>query len=280
MARTKPPVDVDALLLRVDELVQQHGAVPRSEWASFRRHLSALMPGLTARGYEVGSTIRRPLEAQLLGLADQGFVPTKAIEKRISGATAREAREAAQRLVSRRELVVVMREGGIGFVRSSSEGRVARDLDELLRCLTLAQRLVRRARGKGGGCGVLREDIAAQLARWTSSIEDHTATLTSPERAERAERAEVIDEVIDREIRRRLRADHHPIHVPDLLRSVGASAEAGKRALLAAAARGAIALEPESGMGRLSGEDAEWCPVGPMGTRLSWIVGRGSKGMN
>lgn len=271
MARTRKPVDTDALLLRVDELVHQHGAVPRSEWASLRRHLPALAPRLQARGYEVGSTIRRPIEEQLLRLVDQGFVPTKEIEKRISGATAREAKDATQRLIARNELVVVMREAGIGFVRPSSEGRVARDLDELLRCLTNAQRLVRRARAKRGGCAVLREDIADPLSRWTNSAEDNTAAGTNPES---------LHDAIDQEIRRRLRADHHPIHVPDLLRSVGASAEAGKRALLAAAARGVIALEPESGMGRLSGEDAEWCPVGPMGTRLSWIVAREPKGRN
>lgn len=264
-------MDTEALLLRIDELVQQHGAVPRSEWSSLRRHLPALSPGLQARGYEVGSTIRRPLEEQLLRLVDEGFIPSKEIEKRIAGATVRETKDAAQRLVARNELIVVMREVGIGFVRATSEARVARDLDELLRCLTHAQRLVRRARAKRGGCAVLREDIADPLSRWTNVAKQSTGTPAS---------AEHLDDAIDQEIRRRLRADHHPIHVPDLLRSVGASAEAGKRALLAAAARGVIALEPESGMGRLSGEDAEWCPVGPMGTRLSWIVARGLKGIN
>ena len=38
--------------------------------------------------------------------------------------------------------------------------------------------------------------------------------------------------------------------------------------------RGLFALEPESGMSRLSREDAALCPAGPMGTRLSWVVAR------
>lgn len=271
MARAKKPVDTDALLQRVDELVQRHGAVPRSQLSSLRRHLPAIASQLHARGYEVGSTIRRPLEEQLLQLVDQGFVSNKGLEKRLAGATAKEAKEAAQRLTARGALVVVMREAGIGFVLRSSDDRVAQDLDELLRCLTNAQRLVRRARGKRGGCGVLRDDIARQLSRWTNGAEQASASRSD---------ADGLEETLDQEIRRRLRADGHPIHVPDLLRSVGASAEAGKRALLAAAARGVIALEPESGMGRLSREDAEWCPVGPMGTRLSWVVARGAKGVN
>lgn len=273
MARAKKPVDTDALLLRVDELIERHGAVPRHEWSSLRRHLPALRPQLHARGYEVGSTVRRPLEEQLLQLVDQGFVPQKGIEKRLSGATAKEAKEATQRLIARGEAVVVMREAGLGVIRKSSDGRVAHDLDEILRCLTNAQRLVRRARSKRGGCGVLREDLVRPLSRWMNGAHEED------ERATRSD-ADRLEETLAQEIRRRLRADSHPIHVPALLRSVGASAEAGKRALLAAAARGVIALEPESGMGRLSPEDAEWCPIGPMGTRLSWIVGRGEKGVN
>lgn len=44
-------------------------------------------------------------------------------------------------------------------------------------------------------------------------------------------------------------------------------------------ARGLFELEPESGMGRLSPEDAELCFPGPMGTRLSWVRARGHAGV-
>ncbi|MGH7269362.1 MAG: hypothetical protein ACREJ3_02945, partial [Polyangiaceae bacterium] len=59
-------VDVDACLARIDELVRIHGAVPRSELSALRRHIPAMTPRLVARGYEVGSSVRLPLEKQLI----------------------------------------------------------------------------------------------------------------------------------------------------------------------------------------------------------------------
>jgi hypothetical protein len=87
-------------------------------------------------------------------------------------------------------------------------------------------------------------------------------------------------ETLTREIRKRFRDSPLPIRIPDLLRALGTPADAGKRALIDGAARGLFALEPESGMGRLSGEDAELCPAGPMGTRLSWVVARDQTGVH
>lgn len=269
----RDPVNLDALLDRIDALVRAHGAVPRADLRSIKRNLPALAARLVERGYEVGSTVRVPLEAQLLELARQGFLPRKGLEKRLAGATAREASEAAQRLVAGRRLVDVLRESGPGFAAPGGDAIEPADLEELLRCLVKVEKLARRARAaRGVRPALLREDVRSLLARWTGDGEA-TATGDRPGGAPGP-----LFETLTHEIQKRFRENPLPIRVPDLLRAVGVPAgvplEEGQRALVDGAARGLYELEPESGMGRLSREDAELCPAGPMGTRLSWVVAR------
>lgn len=261
----REPVNLDALLARIDALVGVHRAVPRADLRSIKRALPALVERLVARGYEVGSTVRVPLEVQLLELAGQGFVPKKGLEKRLAGATAREANDAAQRLVAARRLVDVLRESGPGFVVAGGDAIGPVDVEELLRCLVKVEKLVRRARaGRGTRPSLLREDVRSLLARWVDTSAPLVAT--------------PLITTLTHEIQKRFRENPLPIRVPDLLRAVGVAAgipiEEGQRALVDGAARGHYELEPESGMGRLSREDAELCPAGPMGTRLSWVVAR------
>lgn len=277
MGMVKPPLDLDALVARIDELVRVHGAVPRSELRTIKRHLPAIAERLVARGLEVssvGSSIRRPLEAQILEVAKQGFVPKKGLERRVAGASSREVVEATRRLVERGALSDVIRESGAGVVGATGDADVMDpgDLNELLRCLTNVEKLVRKARtARGARSTLLRADVSGPLARWVESERP-------PAREPVAEPPLV--ETLTREIRKRFRENPLPIRIPDLLRAMGAPADAGKRALIDGAARGLFALEPESGMGRLSGEDAELCPAGPMGTRLSWVVARDQTGVH
>jgi hypothetical protein len=116
--------------------------------------------------------------------------------------------------------------------------------------------------------------VSAPLARWIEPAIDAVPAAESPRRAG----SSPLVDVLAREIRRRSRETSLPIRVPDLLRATGTPVAEGKRALIDGAALGLFELEPESGMGRLSGEDAELCPPGPMGTRLSWVVVREPKG--
>jgi hypothetical protein len=259
----KPPLDLDALIARIDDLVRVHGAVPRGDLRTIKRHLPAIAARLVARGLEVGTGIRRPLEAQILDLTRHGFVPKKGLERQLAGASSREVQEAARRLVERGLLVEVIRESGAGFVASTGDVLDVDDLNELLRCLMKVEKLVRRARpARGARPTLLRADVSGPLARWVGST---PAAIREPA-------PPVLVESLTREIRKRFRDSPLPIRIPDLLRALGTPAEEGKRALVDGAARGLFVLEPESGMGRLSGEDAQLCPAGPMGTRLSWIV--------
>ena len=262
----KAPADPDALLLRIDDLVRAHGAIPRAELRAIKRHLPAIAPRLLARGYEIGSSVRLPLEKQLLELVQSGFVPRKGLERRVAGATAREVNDAVQRLVERGSLVEVVRESGAGLVGSTGDVIDASDVEELLRCLVKVEKLARRAlAAKRARATLLRSDVAGPLVRWTDR--DRVAAPGVRQEAP-------LVEALTREIRKRFRENPLPIRVPDLLRSMGASGEDGKRALVDGAERGLFELEPESGMGRLSREDAELCPSGPMGTTLSWVVAR------
>jgi hypothetical protein len=267
----KAPLDLDALVARIDDLVRVHGAVPRGELRTIKRHLPVIATRLVARGLEVGSGIRRPLEAQILDLTSQGFIPRKGLERRLAGASAREAEETVRRLVERGAVVEVVRESGAGLVASTGDVLDAGDLNELLRCLVKVEKLVRRARpARGARPTLLRSDVSGPLTRWVASAPVAVVESVQP----------VLVESLTREIRKRFRENPLPIRIPDLLRAMGTPAEEGKRALIDGAARGLFALEPESGMGRLSGEDAELCPAGPMGTRLSWIVAREQPGVH
>lgn len=268
MPSARKGVELGDLLDRVDALVQAHGAVPRAQMRTFRRHLPELESGLVLRGHEVGSTIRRPLEMQILALAETGFVPAKGLPRRVAGATARELRETMSRLVARGALVQVVRQAGPGWSLPSAELASEQELREWALAVTALQKLLRKAKpGKKTALRVLRDDLCAPL----SALLIEASTSEPPSQAVPAPAPSPAREALAREIERRVRGASRPLRVPDLIRSLGVPVEEGQRALLDGASRGLFQLEPESGMGRLSREEAYLCPPGPMGTRLSWV---------
>jgi hypothetical protein len=263
MPRVRGPVDLVALVDRACVLARTQGAVPRAQMKTFRPHLAELEPRLVERGLEVGSTIRVPLETQLLGLAEKGFFALKGLDRKLGGATAREIKSAVDALVLARRLTCVVRDSGVGYVGTSAPALDPTEIQAMLVIATkLAKLLKSAARGKKG---VLREDVAML----TSGVRGDPLSPAPRLAATSRDGEELVQEIV-----RRVRSASTPTHVPALLRSMGLSAELGRRVLLDGAARGLFELEPESGMGRLSREDADLCPPGPMGTRLSWIRAR------
>jgi hypothetical protein len=68
-------------------------------------------------------------------------------------------------------------------------------------------------------------------------------------------------------------AEHRgPVRIPDLMPQLGVSVAAAHAALLSGARAGRFDLQPESGMARLSPEEAKWCPPGPGQTTLAWLM--------
>ncbi len=260
MAKAKPPIDTSALLAAIDEWILSHGAVPRAEMKRFRRHLPLLAPELARRGYEVAATVRRPLSAQVLAALAGGFVSDKALERAVTGATPREIKATATDLARRGEISRVVRDLGLGWALPSVDRIEGPALSDLFKALIAAQKLLRKAgaANKAPVASLLHEDLRRLL---DVPLPLPLATTTT-RGASRELLAKIAERVGDAPL---------PLRVPDLLRSLGADAEEGCRALLEGASRGLFELEPESGMGRLSRDDAELCPPGPMGTRLSWV---------
>ncbi len=246
MAKAK--VDVEGVFERIDALVRQHGAIPKAELRALRKHLPALLSRLKAHGYEVGTNARVPIADQVARATSGG--PKLINTMDIAGASAREIKEAVADMVSRGVLIRVATDAGVGVLASSKRESVVEsaDLASLLARLTAAQRLVRKAIATGST--VLRTD----------------AGLSSPTQVASSSESLMI------EIARRVAASATPLRVPELLRACNGSSVESKRALLDGARRGLFALQPESGMGRLSPHDADWCPQGPDGTLLSWVI--------
>lgn len=264
----KPPVDVEGLVARVVASLEVHAALPAAELRAIRKHLPALRPQLEERGFEVGTQVRRPLRAQLESLIADGFVPLKGIEKRVAGATAREVKAALQALVEEGRLREVVRVVGPGFMSTAKASAFIEqaDLAELLRRLGNAQRLVKRAIAKKGAKSrpaLVREELAEPLRTFLDGNGDEQVAPTTD---------------LTQAIFAQVAASARPLRVPDVLRALGVGPDAGKRALLEGASAGMYGLEPESGMARLGSEEAAWCPEGPQGTRLSWIVAREERG--
>lgn len=260
----KPPVDVEGLVARVVASLEVHAALPAADLRAIRKHLPLLRPQLEALGFEVGTQVRRPLRAQLESLTAGGFVPLKGIEKRVAGATGREVKATLQALVDEGRLREVVRVVGPGFMSTANASAFIEqaDLAELLRRLGNAQRLVKRAIAKKGAKSrpaLVREELAEPLRAF---LDGHGDT---PVRA---------GADLTRAIHAQVAASARPLRVPDVLRALGVGPDAGKRALLEGASAGMYGLEPESGMARLGSEEAAWCPEGPQGTRLSWIVAK------
>lgn len=269
----KPVVPPEVLIAQVEAALEAHAALPAAQLRGVKRHLPALRERLLALGFEVTTTVRRPLAGQLLAALAGGFVPVKGLEKRVLGATAKEVKATLDALVESEQVCEVVRPSGPGVMLASAAGGVVLAQDELaslLRELTAAQRLVKRALAKKKGAKsracLLPDDLGLARLRERGAV--------TKERGTGSEDATIKNGELPRAIRARLGEGARPLRVPEVLRALGVSAEDGKRALLEGASAGLYGLEPESGMARLAPDDAAWCPAGPGGTLLSWIVAR------
>lgn len=272
----KPTASPEVLVAQVEAALVDRAALPPAALRAVKRHLPALRERLEALGFEVTTTVRRPLSAQLLGALEGGALPVKGLEKRVAGATAKEVKASLDGLVESGKLCEVVRPSGPGvMLASAARGKVLThdELAGLLRELTAAQRLVKRAlakkRGAPGRAVILPDDLGLARLRERGGASEARGAPIEPSSAEARSPGD-----LSWAIRARLGEGARPHRVPEVLRALGVSPEAGKRALLEGASAGLFGLEPESGMARLAADDAAWCPEGPQGTRLSWIVAR------
>ena len=156
MAKEKQ-VDLDALLLRVDHLVRENGALPRKgDDCAASVHCCAGPPPPGSRSLcRVQS--KAPSRGPAARSGERRFRPQEGPRKSAGwvGASPKETTAVSERLVQRGEIAEVVRESGPGFVGAAQALVDPAELDELLRCLVKVEKLVKKARStKGKGVTV------------------------------------------------------------------------------------------------------------------------------
>lgn len=239
--------------------VRRDGAVAKSVVTkrAGRANVLAVFDALTNAGLEIGARhVREPLEGQLAAAVRGGPLSLRGLDAHVRGATLAEAKSAALALVARGRLRLVARGKELAVTSVDSlvlDARTRERLAHAVDALVRASKLAAKHRAS-----LLAADVEAAFAPFLQ-----------PSSA-RAELRTI------RDVAALVEAQKEPsglTWVPKLVRLLGGEAarEAVHAELLRGARAGRFELRPESGMGRLSAEDAELCVPGPQGSRLSWV---------
>jgi hypothetical protein len=256
----RPTTEIAAELLAV---IERDGAILKSEVGkrASRMQILEVFDALVSAGFEVsGRFVRRSLDAQLEERAREAPTPLRGLEKIVKGATAREIGSAADALVARRRAAFVVRGKDLLLTRPDAvvlDGRERERLAKVVTEIVSALRFATKHRAS-----VLRSDLEDSLKPFLPASASPIAT--KPSRAALEDVASFVDEH---------REPSGLTSVPKLVRLLGGAAarDALHAELLRGARAGRFELRPESGMGRLSVEDASFCIPGPQGSRLSWV---------
>jgi hypothetical protein len=238
-------------------LVEREGAVAKTEVAKHagRERSLEVFDALGAAGLEIGArSIRRPLEEQLEHAVREGPLPCRGLEKHVAGASPREAKDAAAALIQRGRVRRVVHEKELSLASAGTPVLDARAREKLTLAVTALTTMLRLAARKDAT--LLRADVDAMLAplvRGTAPAATASGDVTA---------------LIDAH-----RESSGLTSVPKLVRLLGGAParDAVHAELLRGARAGRLELRPESGMGRLSADDAALCIPGPQGSRLSWV---------
>jgi hypothetical protein len=256
-SRSKPTISAQDVLATLEE---RGGVLSNAELRRLtgeREPLTAY-DALVAAGYEIGKHfVRRPLERQIEELVRTKEVVTLSnLAEEVAGATSAEAKAAATALIQRRRLKRIVRDDGAALTTSNADVLDARELERLASALKILSSSLRAATKQQAT--LLRTDVRRILPITSVSAERRAETAVQPE--------------LGRAI------DHHRepsglTFVPKLVRALGGltARDAVHAELMRGARDGRFELRPESGMGRLSTEDAALCLPGPQGSRLSWV---------
>ncbi|HPH66236.1 MAG TPA: hypothetical protein PLF40_10845 [Kofleriaceae bacterium] len=292
MAR-KSAIAPDVALAEIFASVAEQSALSRAQMAKYRGVLGAIREPLQQRGFDVGAVVRVPLAKQVLALlesAPQG-IPVPALLKQVAGGSAVECKRALTAMLQQGDVVeaeaahgrviVLARCVGPGWLGGADLAAYAKALQQELR------RIKTTAKSKVGATApkpMLVRELGVASAAVALAVAAH-GSAEPASRAAPAQPSQVIggsagldqDAATLAALAAQVRGKPGPLHVPALLRSLGVSVEVAQRALLAGARAGLFDLEPESGMARLSSDDAAWCPPGPGQTRLSWLMPKAAR---
>ena len=261
IARSKV-IDLDAALPAVRDLLNRDKAVNAAALTRAgvpRAQQGDLLSRLDSEGFErTKGGVRVPLRRQLLAvLEERQTIPLAQLAKLVRGAPQKEAKAAAAALVSEGAARAVLR-GKIEAIASTGVPTVSREqLASLARACKQLGALAAKAL-KRSEMTLLQEDVREQLLEFVPAPR---ARPPGPSLAE----------AVLTELGRHVRGSVGLSFVPDAVRALSSHGVPAVHAVLLDAARsGAIELQPDSGLDRLSAEEVELCPPGPQGTRLSW----------
>ncbi|MCL2723635.1 MAG: hypothetical protein FWD69_04275 [Polyangiaceae bacterium] len=215
---------------------------------------------LTALDLEVTNKfIRVPLERQLSAELATHWLPLRSIDQYVRGASRREAMLTAMKLTSSKRARIIVRSTELVLAPWDAPVLDDRDLDRLEATLRLLANALKLARRKAGT--LLRSDVSNALH---AGLDPAMASASSVGDISMHRVRACVDEH---------RESSGLTWVPKLVRALGGLAARDRvhAQLFRGARAGELELRPESGMGRLSEEDAALCPSGPQGSRLSWV---------
>lgn len=270
-ARGADGVDTAEVARAIVAAIARDGAIARSAVARMQKGDGqlALFDALSDAGLEIGARfVRTPLEAQLEALlrdpraaGKDGLIDLRGLEKRLEGASSREARDTANALVERGRAKLVVREKQAFLARADARTLDPRTLERLgqaAEALVKATRFATKRRAS-----LLAGDVERLLSPFVTSTSRANGTRSAP-----ASSLQDVEALVDKH-----RELSGLTSVPKLVRLLGGASARGTlhAALLEGARAGRFELRPESGMGRLSAEDAALCIPGPQGSRLSWV---------
>lgn len=267
-----PSPFLDAAIAEIAKIIEREGAILKSELPNHgvpRKLAAQATKLLEASGLEVaGKFIRLPLAKQLETQLDGArMLPIRGLDGYVQGASKRDAVAAAHDLVAadRARLLVRSTELLLASPRAPGidDATLAR-LETTTTTLLAALKLARK-----NGASLLRSDVEDALRRILPAAPAPPLTPATPATpAPKPKPPNDLHASID--------ANREPsglTWVPKLVRALGGVPVRDEvhAELLRGARAGKLELRPESGMGRLSAEDAALCLAGPQGSRLSWV---------
>ncbi|OQA38220.1 MAG: hypothetical protein BWY56_00276 [Acidobacteria bacterium ADurb.Bin340] len=266
MARAKqlPPFDFEATVaklvaeLKQSWLLKQTKLKPLGVPASAQE---AILERLQREGFEpIKGGLRMPLAQQWNALLDGQEVLGGPLAKKFKGATAKEVKALLENQLKGKQVYRVLRGKVEAYTRHGDRVLTPQELRVLA---TLTQTLQKAARAKPVPMTLLREDLRELLLDLLAPGE--------PQGTPAQETADLEDRVVEA-CRRMTRPDMGLCFIPDLVRALldQAPLAAIYGALRKALHQERIELRPESGLNRLTSEELQLCPEGPMGTRYSW----------
>lgn len=253
-----------ASVAAVAKAITSEGAILKSTLGDYgveRSQVADSVARLAADGVELtGRFLRVPLEKQLdTLLSSSRMLPFRELAVHLHGASKREAAAAALDLVATGRARIVVRSTEVFVAAASAPHLDERDLARLEEATAVLAKALKLARKHNGS--LLRADVDETLRRaWSPG----PAAGRSGARPSPANLLDAIDAN---------RETSGLASVPRVVRALGGLPvrDAVHAELLKHARAGRLELRPESGMGRLTPDDAALCLPGPQGSKLSWV---------